>query len=171
MNRYFIAFGGNLGDVELSFKKAALFMEQSLGKITLKSKLYTSKALKLEDTNEDTSDYLNSVICLESSASEKTVLAELNSIEKKLGRKKSKKWASRVIDLDIIANEQKLFEDSDLTIPHKEMHKRTFVLLPLQEIAPAWIHPKLKKTVSELINDLEVRTPCEILKSFPDYES
>ena len=102
----------------------------------------------------------------------------MNDIETRLGRVRKRKWDSRVIDLDIIAVDDLVLETKELTVPHKEMHKRTFVLKPLAEIAPSWKHPKLKKTVSELLakfslvgtsSDFEM--PCEILKSFPDYES
>ena len=169
MNRYFIAFGANIGEIQDNFKKAAKLIASNIGNITLKSSLYSSQALTL-DSKEKQSDYINCVICVESEKNEKEVLAELNSIEKLLGRQRIRKWDSRVIDLDIIANGQKYFKSEALEVPHKQMHKRTFVLYPMLEIEPDWIHPVLKKSITEMVNDLNEKTPCETLKSFPDYE-
>ena len=171
INKYFIAFGANLGEIEENFKKAAKLIEQRLGKITLKSSLYSSEALTLDDTQSEASSYINCVVQLESEKSEQELLEQLNLIEQDLGRVRKKKWDSRIIDLDIIANAQNVISTKSLSIPHKEMHKRTFVLVPLLEIAPNWKHPLFNKTAKQLIDDLKEKTPCEILKSFPDYES
>ena len=187
MKEYFIAFGGNIADVEQNFIKAAKLIEKEIGEIFLKSSLYKSKALTLDvsvlDPNKKQDDYLNCVICLKTRKNEKEVLHKLNDIEAKLGRLRIKKWDSRVIDLDIIAVGNLVLETKELTIPHKEMHKRTFVLKPLNEIAPSWRHPILNKTANEFLAEFELagfnlavsnsdfETPCRILKSFPDYES
>ena len=177
MKEYFIAFGGNLGEVEQNFIKALSLIEKQIAKILLKSSLYKSKALTLDGVGKQ-NDYLNCVITLETNKNEKEVLEILNKIEAELGRVRRKKWDSRVIDLDIIAVDALVLETKELTIPHKEMHKRSFVLKPLAEIAPNWKHPKLSKTASELLavsnlagSNLASEMPCEILKSFPDYES
>ena len=172
MKEYFIAFGGNLGQIEQNFIKAASLIEKLIGKIILKSSLYKSKALTLDGTQKQ-NEYLNCVISLETNKNEKEVLKILNSIETKLGRVRAEKWDSRVIDLDIVAVGDLVIETKELSIPHKEMHKRTFVLKPLAEIAPDWKHPKFIKTASELMleSNLASEMPCEILKSFPDYES
>jgi len=177
IKQYFIAFGGNLGPVEENFLKAAKMIEDKVGEICLKSSIYISKALTLGglDTVEMQNDYLNCVVSLNSNKEEYEVLKVLNQIENELGRTRKKRWDSRSIDLDIVALGQRVLKTTDLTIPHKEMHKRTFVLMPLNEIAPRWLHPILNKNALELLDVLEsssgVETPCRILKSFPDYES
>ncbi len=175
INEYFIAFGGNLGPVEENFLKAAKMIEEEIGKISIKSSIYISKALTLEDSSiNKQNDYLNCVISLSSEKKEQEVLKALNQIENTLGRVRKKRWDSRTIDLDIVALGSQVVETANLTIPHKEMHKRTFVLKPLNEIDSNWVHPILNKTTGELLEALgsnsDFETPCENLKLFPDCE-
>jgi 2-amino-4-hydroxy-6-hydroxymethyldihydropteridine diphosphokinase len=74
-----------------------------------------------------------------------------------LGRDRSvetSRWMSRIIDLDLICVEQKTVESEDLKLPHPEMHRRDFVLKPMSEVCPDWIHPVLKRSVAELLSEL-----------------
>ncbi len=81
------------------------------------------------------------------------------NIENDLGRKRSKKNEPRICDIDIIDYDQKILKDTNnkkLILPHPEMHKRNFVLLPLYEIAQSWIHPVKKKKINKLIKLLDI---------------
>ena len=83
------------------------------------------------------------------------MLKELKGIEKRMGREAGKKWASRIIDLDILFYDCIIFNEEGLVIPHQELHKRWFVLKPFNEIAPDFKHPVLKKTIHQLFEELD----------------
>ena len=86
------------------------------------------------------------------------LLKTCNIIEKELGRKITNKNEPRTCDIDIIDYDQKILKNTKnkkLILPHPEMHKRNFVLLPLFEIAKTWIHPSKKVSIKELINALD----------------
>ena len=72
-----------------------------------------------------------------------------------MGRKKTEKWGPRLIDIDILFYESDIVNKNELMIPHRHLHERTFVLIPLQDILPHFIHPQINKTITELCNDLE----------------
>jgi 2-amino-4-hydroxy-6-hydroxymethyldihydropteridine diphosphokinase len=74
----------------------------------------------------------------------------LKSIEKKVGRKSRVKWGPREIDLDILFFNDMIYSDDELTIPHKDLLNRDFVLVPLSEIAPDFIHPVISKKIREI---------------------
>ena len=80
-------------------------------------------------------------------------LAAVLKIENALGRVRLEKWGERLIDIDIIFFNNEIIETPDLCIPHKHMHERNFVLIPLNEIAPYFMHPKYNKTVAELFKN------------------
>jgi 2-amino-4-hydroxy-6-hydroxymethyldihydropteridine diphosphokinase len=81
------------------------------------------------------------------------LLGKLKSIERVMGRKpvRKKKWGSRIIDLDILLYTGRVVGEEKLVIPHPELHNRKFVLIPLCELAPQLVHPKLNMTISSLL--------------------
>lgn len=98
--------------------------------------------------------YHNAVIQVETDLSPEAVLDLLLNIEQEFGRVRTHKNAPRVIDLDLIAYNEQVFESEDLIIPHPRMHERSFVLKPLSDINQNWIHPLYKKDVRQMIEEL-----------------
>lgn len=99
----------------------------------------------------DQADFLNGCLELETLLYPHELLDELYRIEKEAGRERILRWGPRTLDLDIIFYDDLILQDSDLCIPHVEMHKREFVLKPLSEIAPYRRHPVTGKTVQEML--------------------
>jgi dihydroneopterin aldolase / 2-amino-4-hydroxy-6-hydroxymethyldihydropteridine diphosphokinase len=79
------------------------------------------------------------------------LLKFLKSVEQQVGRKVTTKWGPREIDLDILFFNDMIYADEEITIPHKDLLNRDFVLVPLNEIAPGLIHPVVNKKISEII--------------------
>jgi len=104
--------------------------------------------------------FINGIISVKTSLKAPDLIGILQNIEKKFGRVRTTKNAARTLDLDLIDYANTVLgwgkkNDSDLIIPHPRMHKRSFVLLPLFEIAPNWHHPVLKISIEELIKKLD----------------
>ena len=102
----------------------------------------------------DQPDFLNGCLRLRTLLYPEELLKELNRIEKEAGRERIIHWGPRTLDLDIIFYDDLVLEKEELCIPHVEMHKREFVLEPLEEIAPYKRHPVYGKTVRELLEDV-----------------
>tara|TARA_B100000795_G_C22728672_1_gene410487 strand:- start:572 stop:1009 length:438 start_codon:yes stop_codon:yes gene_type:complete len=101
--------------------------------------------------------YINIVIKVKTVLSPLKLLKLCNSIELKLGRKRSKKNEPRLCDIDIIDYDQKIIRNDHLILPHPRMSKRNFVLIPLYEIDKSWKHPKSKVNITNLINSLRIK--------------
>ncbi len=145
----FIGLGSNLGDRIGSIQKAIGEISK-LGDISALSSLYETEPVGVEDQP----DFINCVIKLEANLSPYDLLVSLQSVEKKLGRERREKWEPRTIDLDIIFYNNLVIETPSLIIPHPRAHLRRFVLEPLCEIAPDFIHPTLNITVSKILEGL-----------------
>ena len=149
MNTVYLQLGSNLGDRERLIKNAIQKISEYVGLVNMCSHIYESMPWRVEGQE----NYLNQIIEVKTSFSAEKILVSVLQIENDLGRVRVEKWGERLIDIDIIFFNDDIIETSDLCIPHKHMHERNFVLIPLNEIAPDFIHPKYNKTVSELLND------------------
>lgn len=145
---YYIALGSNTGDKFKHLQEAVNAIHERIGHIKLISKVYKSPAFGFEGD-----DFFNCCLVLDSDLEPQNVLDQLLDIEKSLGRIRtdSPNYEARTIDLDIVFAEDQIITTQTLQIPHPEMGKRKFVLLPLNDIASKIKHPKLDKTVLELL--------------------
>lgn len=109
----------------------------------------------------DQPKYRNAVISVATDLPPRELFRLLKAIEADFGRTDSMRNAARVLDLDLIAYGERVINEADLVVPHPRMHLRAFVLEPLCEIAPSWMHPVLKKTALELFHSLPEKVSRE----------
>ena len=99
-------------------------------------------------------DFINAVVEIETDFSPAELLQELQAIEKEMGRKERQKGGPREIDLDLVAYDSHVLDEGGLQVPHPRMHERRFVLEPLAELNPQWVHPATRTPISELLSAL-----------------
>jgi len=114
--------------------------------------------------NEKNPKFLNIGLEIECSFSPKNLIKRFNKIEKKLQRTRSIKNQPRTCDIDLIDYDSKILISKELTIPHSKAHLRNFVLFPIEEIAPTWIHPILNERIDLLIKKLSFKLRNEITR-------
>lgn len=148
MNTVYLLLGSNMGDSEQLLIVATNMIEKNIGKLTTSSVIYKTAAWG----KEDQPDFLNQIIIVSSLLSSSTLLKEIFIIEKEMGRVRTTKNAARVIDIDMLFFNDEIIQTENLTVPHKQIQNRKFVLVPLAEIAPDFIHPVLKKSSLELLS-------------------
>lgn len=98
--------------------------------------------------------FVNAVARLETSLQPQKLHDLCKEIEKKMGRKEGLRWGPRLIDLDILLYGQEIIETEELTIPHPQLHKRAFVLVPLAELDGDIVHPKFDESIEKLLYNL-----------------
>jgi 2-amino-4-hydroxy-6-hydroxymethyldihydropteridine diphosphokinase len=150
MNRVYISFGSNIGDRYGAISDAFKLIEENGMKILLKSQIIETEPYGYEDQPS----FINGALLLETELSCREVLTRLLTIEKDLGRVRKFKWGPRIIDLDIIFFNEEIYDEEDLKVPHPDMKNRNFVLKPLSDISPEYIHPIFKKSVREMLEEL-----------------
>jgi 2-amino-4-hydroxy-6-hydroxymethyldihydropteridine diphosphokinase len=160
-NEVFIALGSNLGDRAENLKKAIHEIELTIGTIIRQSSIYETKPWG--KTNQP--DFFNQVILVHSNKSPKDCLIILSGIEKQMGRKREEKWGARIIDLDLLYVNGHIIETNKLSLPHPGITQRRFVLVPLVEIAPDFIHPLLQKNQRQLLNECPDLLEVKILQA------
>ncbi|MBN1824322.1 MAG: 2-amino-4-hydroxy-6-hydroxymethyldihydropteridine diphosphokinase [Endomicrobiales bacterium] len=152
----FIALGSNAGNRAFNIKKAVDGISRFSGTRIIKaSPLYETSPVGPKQR-----DFLNAVIKLETPDGPQALLKRLKKLETLLGRNKNPfRWGPRTIDLDILFYGGKAFATKVLTVPHREIENRMFVLRPFCDIAPEFVHPVIKKTIKELLYEAKKRRP------------
>jgi 2-amino-4-hydroxy-6-hydroxymethyldihydropteridine diphosphokinase len=149
MNKAYLLTGTNMGEREQNLETAREWIEAECGKISLISLLYETAAWGKTEQPA----FLNQALEIQTGLNAAQLIRHILKIEKNMGRVREEKYGPRLIDIDIIFFADEIIATSFLKIPHPEMQNRRFVLVPLNEIIPDFIHPVLKKTVRELLDD------------------
>ena len=149
----YICLGSNLGRKKANIRRAVKLLNKNKDiKILKISSLYETEPVGY--VKQDW--FVNSCLKAETNLSPRQLLKTLKDIEKKLKRKKKFiRWGPRTLDMDILLYNNLRLKTKDLVIPHPEMHKRTFVLIPLMELEPNLIHPTKRKSILELLANLK----------------
>lgn len=151
MDETILLLGSNLGDTKKHISAAIELISKKIAKVKLVSCLYQTAAWG----KTDQPDFINQAVVLDTNIEPKKLLQNILVIEKKLGRHRSEKWGSRIIDIDILFLGNQIIRQEDLTIPHPFLHKRRFTLMPLLEVRPDFVHPVLKETMTQLFEKLD----------------
>ena len=145
----YISLGSNIGDREGNLREAIERLH-GLGEVSATSSLYETEPVEFTEQPW----FLNCVVALETEMSARQLLRGMLEMEREMGRERIQPKGPRVIDLDIVLFGEQVVEEPGLEIPHPAMHLRRFVLEPLEEIAPEARHPRLNRTVRQILADL-----------------
>jgi 2-amino-4-hydroxy-6-hydroxymethyldihydropteridine diphosphokinase len=159
MEKIYISLGSNLGDRQNNLLEACKLIEKQLGEIKHKSKIYETEPWGFESSNQ----FLNQVIYLSSNKPAQNIMEIALSIENEMGRvRNQERYSSRVIDIDVLFVGAQILKNDVIEVPHPRLHKRNFVLTPLKEIAPEFIHPVFEKPVRDLLNECEDKLEVKV---------
>lgn len=146
----FLGIGSNLGDRKGNLQKAIAGLQRNL-QVKQISKIYETQPWGFTDQPA----FLNQALSAETEFEPFELLAEIKAIEKEVGRTPTFRYGPRVIDIDILFYDDLILNEEALTIPHPMLAERAFVLVPLDEIAPQFIHPLLQQTIHELVQKVD----------------
>ena len=147
MNKIYFLLGSNIGNSKQQLDLAVTNIESEVGKVVGRSSIYQTAAWG----KTDQPDFLNQVIIVATQLTAEKTLATILAIEEKMGRVRTEKNAPRIIDIDILFFNKERILQKDLIVPHPEIQNRRFVLIPLNEVSPDFIHPVFNKTIHELL--------------------
>lgn len=147
--RVFLGLGSNLGN-RIDYIEKAINEIGSLKdtKIINKASFYETEPWGFKEQP----DFINSAVEIETTLSAEELFAGVKGIEQKLKRQNKGRWQEREIDIDILFYGNEIVHTEKINIPHKEIEKRKFVLIPMNELAPDFIHPVFNETIGELLN-------------------
>lgn len=148
MSRAFVSLGSNLGDREAHLQRAL----RAIGATAGIQQLEVSRIYETDPVGPlPQGPYLNAVVEIETELEPRALLERLLQIEAEEGRiRRGVRGEARTLDLDLLLFDDRCIEDDALVVPHPRMHERGFVLEPLCELAPQWVHPRSGQTVAEL---------------------
>jgi 2-amino-4-hydroxy-6-hydroxymethyldihydropteridine diphosphokinase len=155
----YLLLGSNEGDSRANIDRAIALLQHNCGPIVAPSPLYRTAAWGLEDQP----DFLNMALAIDTALSPALLLENTQNIEQQMGRQRSVKWGQRTLDIDILFYGNELIDIPGLKVPHPYIQDRRFALAPLADIAPDFVHPRLHKTISQLLASCPDPLPVEKL--------
>lgn len=161
----FIGFGSNVGDrVDFCDRAVTLLSLLPHSQLSGVSLLYETEPVR-DGSNPGDGWFLNGVVQLETDLTPKSLLSVLREIERSLGRDEENRSGPRTIDLDILFYGERVIDEPGLRIPHPRLHLRRFVLMPLSELDPLFVHPTRQRTVNQML--AEANDQSEVRLLFP----
>lgn len=165
METVFIGFGSNVGDrVDFCDRAVTLLSLLPHSRLQGVSLLYETEPVR-DRIDPGEGWFLNGVVQLETDIAPRSLLTTLQEIERALDRDDDNRSGPRTIDLDILFYGEHVIKEPGLTIPHPRLHQRRFVLMPLNELDPLWVHPTRKQSVAQLL--AEVKDQAQVRLVFP----
>lgn len=150
MHTVYLSTGSNLGNREDYLFQAEEAIIEFIGHIEACSSIMETAPWGKTDQPH----FLNRVLCVKTKLPPVFLMKTLLQIEQDMGRNRQEKWGPRIIDLDVLFFNNRIIDEDGLRVPHPHLHERDFVLKPMVEIAPDFIHPVLHKTMAELLAEL-----------------
>lgn len=160
MNKAYLLIGGNVGNRPLHLQQAVKAIDGRCGRVTRQSSVYETAAWGKTDQQA----FLNQALEIDTELSAENLLESVLAVETSLGRIRKERYGPRVIDIDIIFFDHAVIDLPQLTVPHPEVQNRRFALVPLQEIAPRFVHPQLQKSMTELLADCPDDLPVHLFR-------
>ncbi|UTW56664.1 2-amino-4-hydroxy-6-hydroxymethyldihydropteridine diphosphokinase [Kordiimonas sp. SCSIO 12610] len=151
-----------------TLRKAITLIDEAGLKVLAVSKFYVTKPVPVSDQP----DFINCAVSIECDLTAKQILSIFHRIEAELGRERGERWSARTLDIDLIAHKGLILPDqkswselanhkdasvfiTDPMVPHPRAHKRMFVMDPIVDVAPDWVHPVFQKTATTILRELE----------------
>ncbi|MCI0472233.1 MAG: 2-amino-4-hydroxy-6-hydroxymethyldihydropteridine diphosphokinase [Ignavibacteria bacterium] len=157
----FLGLGSNTGD-------RSGYLDSALSKLEAGRKVIIQKRSGVYETEpwgiRNQNRFLNMVVKAESLLDPEELYDYIKETESETGRKKRERWHEREIDIDILFCGNKVFSNEKITIPHREIQNRKFVLIPMNEIEPDFEHPVFHKSISELLKETKDISEVNIIK-------
>lgn len=141
-----IGLGANMGASACVLRRA-LDALGARGRVEAVSRFYLSRPYGVTDQP----DFVNAVARVELEAWPQEVLGWLHELEDRFGRRRTRHWGPRTLDLDLLAYDDWVYRGYELTLPHPELERRAFVLEPMRDVAPGWVHPGTGQALDEAL--------------------
>ncbi len=168
MAHAYIGFGSNIDDRLYYITQALqlLLKGDNVSLITVSS-LYETEPVGYEEQGW----FLNGVVAIETDLSVHQLLVLLKDTERDVGRQHRARWGPREVDLDLLIYDQCSIDTPNLTVPHPEMHLRSFVLVPFAEIAPEVLHPIFEQNIRTLLSNLNDEKSVKLIAPPPKIDA
>lgn len=153
MTTIYLSLGSNIGNRKKNLEKALTELDKSNIKEIKISSFYETEPVGPKQRN-----FYNIAGKFKTNLKPQELLKTVKQIEEKLGRIKTYHWGPRLIDIDILFYGKQIVKTKNLIIPHKEIINRSFVLVPMNEIAPNFVHPANHKTIKTLEKQLDYKS-------------